>query len=512
MTSNHEQLLERLNNAESHPDIRQTHISVVCLTRDFAYKRLKPVEFDFLDYSTREARYLHLANEARLNRRLTTEVYRGLVPLWREQNQWRLSGDGPPEDWLLEMRRLPEEANLEVIIRDGRFVEETIDRAVERLAAYFAKADLSEAISANGSSWVLRQNLTENHRVIEQGGSEGVVELDSVRRLRSCQLQSLIRLDEELRERAASGWVRDGHGDLRCEHIYLTEQVQIVDCIAFNHRLRWIDLADDISFLATDLIRLGADDGARRLVDLYRSASTDPVSDQLLSFYRSYRYAVRAKVHLLRLRDTLDDLEKRSKICEARKFIELAIRELAWNQPWLIVVCGLSGTGKTSLGRILAEHLGAIQLSSDLIRKDLAGLETRERGDAALYSAEMRRRTYDELHTRAELLLQSGTGTVLDATYINRSDRDALRCLADRVGTTPLFVECRCDEAEIARRLHERTLKGNDASDATLDVWKSQHTISDGYAELPRYRHLVVDTSETQDRLLDEIVSRLKGR
>lgn len=504
-------LVELLNGDGESSDVRQTHISFVALTPHSAYKRLKPVRFDFLDFSTREARYVHLANEARLNRRLAASVYRGLVPLWRTDDDWQLTGSGPPDDWLLAMERLSESATLEAAVTSGNFDACDFDRIVATLTAFFQGVERSDEIAVNGAPAVLRRNLVENLDTLGLAAAHGRLGAAQVASLRSRQLQGLAWLDEELRARQRQGWIRNGHGDLRAEHVYLTDPVQIIDCIAFNHRLRWIDTADDVSFLATDLIRLGGTMWANRLIDGYRAAMNDPVSDRLLAFYRSYRFAVRAKVAVLRSQERADRANDDSQ--DAGRYLDFATEALSEVRPLLIVVCGLSGTGKTTIAAALAERIGSVHLSSDRIRKEIHGRAPTDRTSSeSLYSAEANETTYRELLRRAGQRLSEATGVVLDATFLRRSDRNAVESLADEFEVHPLFVECRCSEPEVERRLAGRAAHGDDPSDATFDIWRRQHTISDGYAGLSPARHLVVDSTRKTVVNVDEIVMRLKDR
>lgn len=507
-----DQLVSLLNAADGHADVRQTHISVVCLTEHAAYKRLKSVRFDFLDFSTREGRYDHLANEARLNRRLAADVYRGLVPLWRSAERWELAGDGPPDDWLLAMKRLPDDATLETALREETLDDATFDRVIERLAVFFRDVPRSEVIAANGAPAVIRENLVDNFRVLESAATDELLPSESVDRLRSRQLQAWNLLDAQFRSRQRDGWIRDGHGDLRAEHVYLTTPIRIIDCIAFNHRLRWIDVADDITFLATDLVRLGGEAWATRLIETYRKKSGDPVSDDLIAFYASYRFAVRVKVAVLRSREQAGDA-RTATLAEVERLLALADQALFARRPWLVVLCGLSGTGKTTIAAALAEQIGATHLSSDVIRKEMHGLKPTERSPSGtLYSDPANETTYQELLSRAERRLTDGSSVVLDATYLRRDDRTAVQALGQQTGSPALFVECRCPDSEIERRLIERAASGTAVSDASLDVWRRQRRLSDGYGGLPARDHFVVETTDATAAIVNEIVTRLKDR
>ena len=486
---------------------RDTHISNVTLTDDVACKRLKPVRFEFLDYSTKAGRYVHLANELRLNRRLAGEVYRRVVPIWHDGSP--CNGTDPPDDWLLEMTRLPDNATLAAALAQGRLTDADIDTVADTLAAFYRRTDRSPAIAANGDPAVLRVNVIENLDVLDAADDFGV---DTAGRLRSRQLQSLERVSVEVRERMAAGWVRDAHGDLRAEHVYLLpDGPRILDCIAFNHRLRWIDIADDIAFLATDLTRLGGERFAARLVARYQQRLGDTISADLFAFFRSYRYAVRAKVAVLRGQAETSD-RRAAILDDATELADRAAAELAACRPWLVIVGGLSGSGKSTLAAELARRIGAVHLASDRVRKTLHGLRPTDRGDESLYTAEVSQQTYAALLNQAETRLTAGTSVVVDATFLQAAQRDAAFLLGQRFGIRPLFVECRCDDNEAAWRLRNRATRDDDPSDASLAVRRRQQRDADGFAGVPAADHLPVETGQVGANPVAEIVRRLLSR
>jgi aminoglycoside phosphotransferase family enzyme/predicted kinase len=497
---------------------RETHVSNVFLTGQHAYKLLKPVDFGFLDFTTREARYQTCWNEVRLNRRLAPDVYLGVVPLTISDGRLRLGGTGTPVDWLVKMRRLPDDSTLEARVGAGTAGTGDVDRILEVLIPFLRRAATGPGISEAGTPASIRQNVLENLEVISRETGAGDLSAAQSERLRSAQLQFL-SLDGELFEkRASGGWVRDGHGDLKAEHFYLNSgdrdlmtDVAVVDCIAFNDRLRHVDTLDEICFLATDLERLGRSDLSEYLLREYRSQLGDPAPDRLAAFYKSYRTSVRAKVACLRSREQSGD-ERGQSLSEAAKHLQAAVDVSAkFHRPLLVVFCGVSGSGKSTIAARLQEELGSRRFASDVVRKRLHGLDPLDRSNnSELYSHEATRRTYAELRRLALESLHESTTAILDATFLKSDDRNAVRELARETGTGLLFVECRCPLEVAEARIVERARRNDDPSDAGLAILRSQakNWKSIGLAEPSDV--LVVDTRDEIDRLVSQIVTRLR--
>jgi hypothetical protein len=305
--------------------------------------------------------------------------------------------------------------------------------------------------------------------------------------------------------------VRDGHGDLRAEHIYLTDPAVTVDCIAFNERFRHVDTLDEVCFLATNLERMGRDDLAAYLVRKYREQMQDTAPIELEAFYRSYRCAVCAKVACLRSESQAGPAAEQS-MAEATGHLEAGITALSEvHRPQLIVVCGMSGSGKSTIARELTNRLGAAHLASDVIRKELSGLASTDRSadSSVLYSQETSRKTYAALSERAEIRLRSDVSVVLDATYQHRSERDAIRKLASAIGVRCLFIECRCSHELAAARIRARAMEDVDATDADVSVLELQEGHFEPLTEMPSDELLVTETDAPVDELMTLIVSRL---
>jgi uncharacterized protein len=488
MNDLHQLVRKRLSDVAIYPEggpveVRETHISVVFLTAEHAWKLLKPVRFDFLDFSTREARYAECWNEVRLNRRLAGDVYLDVVPVTRAGADFALGGNDPPVDWLIKMRRLPDEATLEAKIRAGTATTADLDHTLDVLQPFFERARTGPDIDDSGRVEVMRRNLVEN---LDELDRQPAFQTDAAV-LRSMQLQFLATQQPLFDRRVAGGWVRDVHGDLRAEHVYLTDPVVIVDCIAFNHRFRHVDLLDEVCFLATDLQRLGRDDLAAEVVDRYRRRMNDPAPDALAAFFKSYRFAVRAKVACLRAAGRGTVVRNDKSVQEAAELLKAAMEAMKENhRPCLIVFCGVSGSGKSTIARRLAAEIGGLHLSSDVVRKELHGIPPDDHTSAAeLYSRAATAKTYEVLSAMAGEWLDRGATVLLDATYRRAEDRDAVRDVARGRNVPFLLVHCRCSPESAAERIRRRQREGRDPSDADVAVLTGQLEQFDPPAEIP---------------------------
>jgi predicted kinase len=264
-----------------------------------------------------------------------------------------------------------------------------------------------------------------------------------------------------LEERARQGHVVDGHGDLRCEHIFFRDngRIQIIDGLEFNDALRVIDSASDLAFLAMDLDARGRPALGQMLLAEYAAARPDPACFVVLPFYKGYRAMVRCKVACLRLKSQggAQAALRRS----AARHLSLARQYAAQHgEPVLYAMCGLPGSGKSALARALAQARGIACHRSDQVRKTLHGLPLHQTMAAApltgLYTPEASRRTYDQLLNLARSALRRKHSVVLDAAYLQPEERRRVRQLAAAEGARHLFVERTAPEALLLRRLRKR--------------------------------------------------------
>jgi aminoglycoside phosphotransferase family enzyme len=280
---------------------KETHMSWVFLTDDFAYKLKKPVRTSFLDYGTIAARRESCLREVRLNRRLAPGIYLDAVALRHDvRTGLHLGGGGRTVDWLVKMKRLPVERTLEVRIAAGRVRRTDIRRLTRKLARYFASAP-NAPIEPN----VYLGSMVETigtHRA-ELRNPRYALPRDRIDRLAALQIAFLARSGHLLRARAAARTIREGHGDLRPEHVYCDGVPIIMDCLEFNRRLRQLDPVDELSYLAMECERLGDPRIGRWLFADYRRETGDMPHPALVSFYKCFRAYVRATIAIRHLAD-----------------------------------------------------------------------------------------------------------------------------------------------------------------------------------------------------------------
>jgi aminoglycoside phosphotransferase family enzyme/predicted kinase len=461
-------------------EVCQTHISVVFLAGEFAYKLKKPVKLSFLDFSTLELRRHFCEEEVRLNRRLAADVYLGVVPVTRAGSQVAFEGIGDTIDWAVKMRRLPEAATLEHRVQHGEIDSADLCRLAVRLARFHEQATRSEHIAAFGRFDTVARNIRENFVVSEPmvGRTISTVVRE---RLVNLTEAALAEWRECIDARAERGIPCDTHGDLHLDHVYLFPDrvppgdLVVVDCIEFNERFRYTDPVADMAFLAMDLAFHGRPDLAATFSEAYFEASGDFEGQQLLPLYLSYRAAVRGKVDGLQLAETeIPQAARDEALVRARGHWLMALNFLEdpAKRAGLVILGGLPGTGKSTLAAHLAARADLEVIRSDVVRKELAGLaptiSTSSDVTQGLYSSDTSDHTYAECLRRCEQLLFSGRRVIVDATFIEGHRRRPFFEMAVNWGVSPLFLLCTADEATIQTRLATRR---GDASDADWSVY-----------------------------------------
>jgi aminoglycoside phosphotransferase family enzyme/predicted kinase len=507
-------LLRDLMRPEAYPaprpggvDLRFTHASWVFLTEQEAWKVKRPVDLGFLDYSDAEKRRQCCEQELALGRRLAPDVYRGLADIHAGPGGHAFVGPGPVVDHAVRMRRLPDEDSAEMLLAEGRLTPEHLRRLAERLAAFFESTPRTPEL---GRPSVLLANIEENHaQTLPFAGrflDPGLVE-----RVHAWQVEAVARLQGSLLDRVSAGRIRDGHGDLRLEHVYFPdgrpEAPLVIDPIEFSRRFRCADAALDVAFLAMDLEAHHRGDLGAWFLSSFARATNDYDFYPLADLYLSYRAWVRAKVACLVAADPRSGPAKSArKIREANAFLALAASPLGppASRGEVVAVAGVIGAGKSTLADALGMSLGFPVVSSDATRKHLAGLPADARGDAALYSDGHTRRTEDELLRRAGVVLQSGRGVILDATFRAPQLRARVRRLAEETGRPFRLVELTCDEALLRQRLRLRA-QGPSQSDAGVELLDQIQRQYQPPEELPAPLRLRLDGSQPVEELVGRV-------
>jgi aminoglycoside phosphotransferase family enzyme/predicted kinase len=507
---------EAFGSAASEVAVHQTHISVVFLVGDSAYKVKKPVRFDFLDFSTLQRRRHFCEEEVRLNRRHAPDVYLGVVPITRQGDTLRVGGEGEVVEWAVHMRRLPPAAMLQEKLRHGELTDELVDRVADRVADFHrtTKQAPKAAGRFDAVASLLQDILGEARPQVGTTVRPAVFP-----RLERRLKETLDHLKPLIDARAERGMTRDTHGDLHLDHVYHFPDrpppgdLVLVDCIEFNDRFRHIDPVADMAFLVMDLIFQGRRDLAGRFADSYFQATGDDEGRALLPLYTAHRADVRALVDGLTLAEPEIGAEERNACLECARghwLLALAELESAGDRPCLALVAGLPGTGTSTLARHLAQRCAFVVLRSDVVRKEMAGLPIDQTAPdrAALYAPDQTARTYAEVLRRADELLLDGGRVLVDASFREEVWRQRFLDLARRRGVPVRLLRCTASPALVQERLAARR---GDASDAGWTVYQQLAAEWEPATEATR-RHLVeIVTDQGPEATVEAALAELRG-
>jgi len=474
---------------------KETHISHVFLAGDLVYKIKKAVRFSFLDYSTLGRRYHFLNEELRLNRRLAPSVYLAVMPITLDGARWHLGGDGPPVEYALVMRRLPERRMLPFLLETDQVTPEMMGNLAEILARFHGQAERIKLADASGYPKAVAQQWNDNFRELEP--LEGtLIDTETVEALKGFGARFIDRHQDLLTERACGGWIRDVHGDLHCEHVcFAPEGIEIFDCIEFSPAIRRCDLASEMAFLLMDLEVRGGGVAVKPLLTRYRELLNDAQMPVLLPFYQCYRAVVRAKVHRLRAGGINP---------EAARYFHFAAR-FTWDsmKPFVLMICGLTGSGKSTLARELGERLGMPVINSDAVRKGMAERSGRQvvPFNAGIYDRTMTQKTYAKMAREAEKTILNGSGAILDATFGQKVHRGKIIRLAEKYRVPLFLIHCVASDETTRKRLAERALAGKDISDGRWEIYLQQSAAYQAIDEILPPHRLELNTESTPEEL-----------
>ncbi len=453
----------------------QTHASSVFIAPPFVYKIKKPVNFGFLNFSTLARRRYFCVREVQLNQRLCPDMYLEVIPITRTEKGFAFGGRGDAVGYVVRMRQLSGSGFMDKLLERQAIASREIGRIVAALQRFYDAQDPTSDVEKWGEIRRLKISTDENFRqaVSFVGGTISRAALDAIRFYTN---KFYRRHAACFRRRVRDQRIRDCHGDLHLEHIHITPQaLHIYDCIEFNDRLRYVDVASDVAFLAMDLDYEGREDLSREFVAAMSAALRDPAMLRLMDFYKCYRSFVRGKVESLHsVAASAPEAERTAAAERARRYFRLALRyAVAGSGPSVCVVMGRIASGKTTVARMIGQELNWRVYSSDRIRKEGAGFPLFERSSVAarrrLYSDRMTTWTYRKLMNLALADARRGQGSILDATFARRQQRNALRARLARGGTSFCVIEVKAPDATVRKRLAEREQKHDEISDARLD-------------------------------------------
>lgn len=463
-----------------------THISTVLLAGKKAFKIKKPLDLGFLDFVSLAAREEACREELRLNRRLAPDLYKAVCRITGSIERPRIDGKGPLLDWAVRMKRFDPLAVLSNQL--ARLSTSLIDRLGDEVARFHGLAEVAAHASDFGTYAAVAMPIEQNFRQIREYGDSDRHE--EIEQLQAWSMQALDGLRETLAARKRMGCIRECHGDLHLGNVALIDGVPVIfDAIEFNPGLRWIDTINDVAFLYMDLHHHRAAGLANRFIDRYLQHTGDYAGLRLLRFYAVYRALVRAKIAAIRLGQDLAADERSAAGYELSGYLDLAGSLSQARTGGIVIMSGVSGSGKSHASEAWSNALPIIRLRSDVERKRLLGLAAGvDASSSGGYAAALTAQTYTRLAELAEEVVAAGYPAVIDATFLKAAQRDRFRDLAGRLHVPFLIVDCDAPVDVLRQRVLRRKDQHDNVSDADLDVLdrqlESREPLSDAEREL----------------------------
>lgn len=495
-------------------ELRQTHISYLFFTPRYVYKIKKPVDFGFLDFTTLEKRRFFCHQEVILNKRLCPDMYFDVVEIKEKKGMITIEGDGATIEYAVKMNRLPSENMMDVLLKKGSVTDGMIGRIARIIAEFHKTAEAGSRISEFGRISAIKRNTDENFsQTLPSVGK--TISAGRYARIKDYSERFLTKHSNAFEKRIEGGFIKDCHGDLHSEDICITNGIYIFDCIEFNERFRYSDTVADIAFLAMDLDFFNAHSLSQRFTEVYTDASGDSGVALLLDFYKCYRAYVRGKVEGFKSEQKeVPEKERKDAVIKAKRYFYLAdLYATGGFRPMLLVIGGLTGTGKTTVAYTTAEETGFNVISSDVVRKELAGMKPSERRyeefEKGIYTRDFTVKTYEEMMKKGEGLLKQGISVILDATFMAARFREMAVKLAHDVGANLCFIECGLDDAILKKRLDERMSKEGIPSDGRWEIYLRQKDQYETFS-LP-LKVFTIDTAPDTYTLKNIVLDKIFG-
>ncbi|PZO18248.1 MAG: adenylyl-sulfate kinase [Leptolyngbya foveolarum] len=488
--------------------LMQTHVSYVLLTGDYVYKLKKPVNFGFLDYSTLEKREHFCQEELRLNQRGAGSLYLSVVQINESAGVYEIDGEGDAADYAVKMRQFPQSALLSSQFEQGEFDEVKVRSLAKTIAEFHSKTRTSDHIRSYGTVEKIREAFDENYAQTEGFvGGDAVSKPQTQKQFDETKAYTdnfFATRQELLQQRLDKDRIRACHGDLHLGNICeWNDKILLFDCIEFNEPFRFVDVMYDIAYVVMDLEIAGRKDLSNAFINQYAEETGDWEGLKVLPMYVSRQSYVRAKVTSFMLGDpSVSDEDKKAASEKAAKYYRLSWSYLQDYQPGekgsIAAMAGLSGSGKSTTARLLAEQSGAIHLRSDAVRKHLAGIPLDQKGGDDLYTAEMSDKTYSRLIDLGVQLANEGYSVVLDAKFDRKAKREEAIAAAKAQNLPLAFVHCQAPEDVLKTRLDQRS---GDIADATADILARQSM--EPFAETDTVK--VVDTTQSRAEIQKQL-------
>jgi aminoglycoside phosphotransferase family enzyme/predicted kinase len=493
-------------------ELIETHVSWILLTGEYAYKIKRPVQHSFVDQRALERRGFLCHEEVRLNRRFAPELYLGVCPIAVHAGEAQVGGPGPVIEYAVKMRQFFSSEELDQLLQTTRLEPTELDAFGHDLAQIHARLPVARPTEDMGHPNALVTLIIGNvEECVRAGKALGwTFDLHPM----SATLEALLVSTARTRsERLTNGRIRECHGDLHARNIVRHGSRLIAfDCLEFDPGLRWIDVADEIAFLLVDLDVRQRPLHAQAFLNGYLTESGDYQACALQPLFQAHRALVRAKITALSAAQAdISGADTNAARSQYEAYLDGARRAVAPKRPILVLMCGLSGSGKTWLAQRLAPALAAVHLRSDIERKRLAGLAAIDRSESpvgeGLYSREASQRVYSRLAECAADTLRGGYTTIVDATFGRAEDRSRFRDLASPLGVRTCVVYCHAPRQVLEARIVERQRRQHDASEADLGVLAWQ----EGHFEAPELHEVfaVLAAQSPEPAVIESLIQRI---
>ncbi|WP_019503637.1 bifunctional aminoglycoside phosphotransferase/ATP-binding protein [Pleurocapsa sp. PCC 7319] len=472
----------------------QTHASYLFLIGKYAYKVKKNVNFGFLDYSTLTKRKYFLEAELRLNKKIAPELYLEVVPISEHNKQFILNNSDNIIEYALKMHQFPQENLFVNLLAANKLTSDRFTDLGKIVAQFHQTAETNNYISSFGTTAKIRTAFDENYQQTKK--YIGIVQTKEQFEATKAYTDSFfIERANLFKIRIEQQKIKECHGDLHLKNICLwRDKIQLFDRIEFNESFRYVDTIYDIAFTVMDLEARNQPNFANIFLNSYLEYTGDWTGLLLLPLYLSRQAYVRAKVNSFLLDETeVSETERQQAKITASSYYRQAYQYTQDKSGSLILMSGLSGSGKSTVAKNIARTKGAIQIRSDAVRKHLAGISLDESGEDSIYTAEMTQKTYDRLLNLGITLAREGYTVILDAKY----DRLALRHPAISQANLyhiPLkIIHCTAPESVLRDRINTRQ---DDISDATADLIAQQQANTESFTPAEQAYVIKIDTSE----------------
>ena len=495
------QLIARMQQPDFYPhhveqniELVQTHASYIFLTGEYTYKLKKNVDYGFLDYSTLAKRKFFLNEELRLNQKIAAELYLEVMPIGSNEHRFILGNSGHIVEYALKMRQFPQENLFSNLLKAGKLNCDRFTELGKIVAKFHSSAESNHYINSFGTVAKISAAFAENYRQSQK--YVGTVQTQKQFEATKAYTDAFFTERQDLfQARVERGKIKECHGDLHLKNICLwKDKIQLFDRLEFNESFRFVDTMYDVAFTIIDLEARKKPEFANAFLNSYLEYTGDWKGLLILPLYLSRQAYVRAKVNSFLLDDPQVPKTDRQ---EARKAASDYYRQAyQYTQSTLgsiILMSGLSGSGKSTVAQSIARKKGAIQIRSDAVRKHLAGISLDESGTDNIYSQEMTQKTYARLKELGIILAQKGYMVILDAKYDRLSLRQSVITQAQNNNISWKIIHCTAPISVLRDRLKQRQ---NDISDATADLITNQQAKAEDFSPAEQVCVIEIDTSQ----------------